>query len=283
MVSMKSAKFNDRGFQRFATAAAASEFLSAEREAELVQRAAKGDVKAEEVLIKAHIRLVIRMASPWAKFGHPLDELVAAGNLGLVKGAQRFDPTKDNRFSTYVGWWIKAEIGDYIQNNASAVKIPNNVRVKKSFYRGPKLRRELEAQGLGEAAIISKMAETFDIDEKQMADIVAARTPAKSMSAPASGNHDEGSLSFGDLIADESPSPEEMVIEADSQDHNVRRLKEILAKMNERDSDILRCRRLIDEPMTLEALAEKYSVSRERIRQIEVRAMDKVREALLAA
>lgn len=283
MVSMKSAGYTEgRGFTRYAVAASSREYLSIERETELANRASKGDIRAEQALVEAHLRQVIKLAAGYRNYGHSLETLTSVGNEGLVRAAKKFDLEKGFRFATYAKWWIEAELKEFVQREASMVKVPSTKETKSAFFKAPKLRRELEAQGVDEDTILDIMSVRFGIEKSQMTAVLAARTAATSLSAPISSIED-GSATVGDLLMDEGPSPEEILIEADEQDDNVRRLNDILARMNDRESDILRSRRLVEDPMTLEALAERYSVSKERVRQIEVKAMDKVRQALLAA
>lgn len=283
MVSMKSAGVpQSRGFTLYAVAASSREYLSLERETELATRAAQGDIKAEHALVEAHLRQVIKLAAKYRNYGHSLEALTSAGNVGLVRAAKKFELEKGFRFATYAKWWIDAELMEFVQRESSTVKVPNTKEAKSAFFKAPKLRRELEAQGADEDTILDIMSVRFGIGKPEMAAILAARAPTTSLDAPIS-SIDDGSATVGDLIVHDGPSPEEILIEADEQNDNVRRLNDILAKMNDRESDILRCRRLVDDPMTLEALAERYSVSKERVRQIEVKAMDKVKQALLAA
>ncbi|MCS4089669.1 RNA polymerase sigma factor RpoD/SigA [Rhizobium sp. BK176] len=281
MVSTKFAP-EGRGFKHYAAAASAREYLSVERETELATRAAAGDIRAEQALIEAHLRQVIKLASNFRNYGHTLDTLTSVGNVGLVEAAKKFDISKGYRFATYARWWIDAELKDFVRRNASIVKIPDRKETKSAFFKAPKLRRELEAQGMDGDTVLEIMAHRFNVDKDELTAILAARVTAASMSAPLSGEDGDGGT-FGEMIPDEGPSPEEIVIKTDEQDNNVRRLNAILAQMNERESDILRSRHLVDDPMTLEALAARYSVSKERIRQIEVKAMGQVRQALLAA
>jgi RNA polymerase sigma-32 factor len=281
---MGSTKFapESRGFKRYALAASAMDYLSFEREVELATRAADGDIGSRNALIEAHLRQVIKAAAGYRNYGHTLDTLVSVGNVGLVEASKKFDVSKGFRFATYAKWWIDAELKEFVQRDATMVKIPSGKKTKTAFFKAPKLRRELEAQGMDEDTVLEIMAHRFEMDKADMAALLAARTTATSLSAPVS-TVEGGSATYGDLIADEAPSPEEIVIEADEQDDNVRRLNDILAQMNERESDILRSRHLVDDPLTLEALAIRYSVSKERVRQIEAKAMGRVRQALLAA
>jgi RNA polymerase sigma-32 factor len=280
---MVSTKFvpESRGFKRYAIAASAMEYLSVERESELATRAAAGDIRAEQALVAAHLRQVIKLASNYRNYGHTLDTLTSVGNVGLVLAAKKFDLSKGFRFATYAKWWIDAELKEFVLRDASMVKIPNRKETKSAFFKAPKLRRELEAQGMDEDTILEIMARRFRMEKAEMAAILAARVTATSLSTPLS--NEDGSGTYGDFIADEGPSPEDILIQADEQDDNVRRLSAILSQMNERESDILRSRHLVEDPLTLEALAVRYSVSKERVRQIEAKAMGRVRQALLAA
>ncbi|MBY3151113.1 sigma-70 family RNA polymerase sigma factor [Rhizobium laguerreae] len=284
---MVSAKFapESRGFKRYAAAAAAKEYLSLEREVELAKRAKEGGilaVRAEQALVEAHLRQVIKVASGYRNYNHSLDTLTSVGNVGLVKAAKKFDPSKGFRFATYARWWIDAELKDFVVRNASMVKVPSTKQTKTAFFKAPKLRRELEAQGMDEDTVLDIMADRFGIDKAEMAAVLAARGTATSLSAPVNSVED-GSATVGDLIADDAPSPEEIIIQTDEQDDNVRRLNAVLSQLNERERDIIRSRRLVEEPLTLETLATRYSVSKERVRQIEEKAMGRVRQALLAA
>nr|WP_250807817.1 sigma-70 family RNA polymerase sigma factor [Neorhizobium tomejilense] len=283
MGSIKASKLSeDRGFALYAKAAGETEYLTLERERELVAKAASGDAKSQDTLVKAHLRLVMKMAAGFVNYGHPLPELVAAGNVGLVEGASKFDGSMDNRFATYVSWWIKAALMDYVLKNASTVKTPLTKEIKSYFFKGPKARRELEGKGLNESDIERTLSERFKIPAEQLASLTAAQRTATSLSAPVSED-DDNATSFGDFIADDAPLPDEIVEASVEQDYNVHRLNTILSKMGQRESDVFRSRRLSEEPLTLEELAARYSVSRERIRQIEVKAFERVRKELLAA
>lgn len=283
MVSMKSARVSEsHGFNRYAISVSAREYLSFERETKLAKLAELGDIGAKQTLIEAHLRQVIKIASGYRAYNHSLETLTAVGNVGLCKAAKKFDVSKGFRFATYAKWWIEAELKDFVQRDASVVKVPTTKQSKSAFFKAPRLRREMEARGIPEDTIIEIMADRFGIQKDEMAALLAARTPITSLSAPIS-SVDDGSATLGDLLRDEAPSPEDILIKADEHDDNVRRLNDIIARMNERESDILRSRYLLDEPLTLETLARRYSVSKERVRQIEVKAMGKIRQALLAA
>ncbi|MNU33136.1 RNA polymerase sigma factor RpoH [compost metagenome] len=280
MASKRPAVFNEsRGFTRYAATASTREYLSVDRETELARRAAAGDIRAEHALVEAHLRLVIKLASGFRNYGHTLETLTSAGNVGLVRAAKKFELEKGVRFMTYAKWWIEAELKEFVERESAVVRVPRTKETKSAFFKAPRLRRELEARGATEEAILEEMSARFRIAKPDMASILAARAPATSLSAPIS-LIDDGSATVGDLVIDPGPSPEEIIIDASEQDSNVRRLNDILAAMNDRESDILRSRRLLDDPETLESLSERYSVSKERIRQIEFKAVDKIKRAL---
>lgn len=280
MTSKKSVGFTEsHGFVRYAATASKKEYLSIERETDLALRSANGDLRAEHALVEAHLRLVIKLASRFRNYGHSLETLTSVGNVGLVQAAKKFDLQKGVRFTTYAKLWIEAELKVFVEREAAVVKVPKTKKTKSAFFKAPRLRRELEAKGADEDTILTEMSKRFNIGKPEMSSLLAARAPATSLSAPVSSASD-GSATVGDLIPDQGPTPEEILIDASEQDNNVRRLNDIIGEMNERESDILRSRRLVDEPMTFESLSARYSVSKERIRQIEVRAMEKVRRAL---
>jgi RNA polymerase sigma-32 factor len=283
MGSVKTANLtDDRGFMRYASTVSSVEYLSAERERHLLAEVALGNEKARTRLVEAHLRLVISMAVKFLGYGHPLSELVAVGNVGLLEGASRFDAGKENRFATYVSWWIGAALKEYVLKNASSVKTPTTKEMKSLFFKGAAYRRSLEAKGLSDTAISDAMSVRFGIPANEIAEIMTLQRPMTSLSAPV-GDNEDGSISIGDAIADDAPLQDEVVLQAREHETNVGRLRDILSTMGEREQDIFRARRLRDEPMTLEELANRHSVSRERIRQIEVKVFEKVRKAMLMA
>lgn len=282
MASTKSAKFQtEETYSNFEAAVKGAEYLSAERERELALLSHDGDLAARNKLVHSHMRLVRKIAAGFAHYGHSMKEIVSAGNVGLLEGAERFDPAMDNRFSTYVTWWIRAEIMDYVLKNASSVKMPSTKDIKSLFYKGKKALAEFEALGLSKSEVMQRMSERFHLPAEEIENLMIAQKPGTSLSTPVSEREDN-SGEFGDFLEDVSLSQEEVLVQADEHDHNVRRLNDAIALLNEREGVVFRARRLTDDPPTLEALAERYSVSKERIRQIEVRAFEKVKTALMA-
>jgi RNA polymerase sigma-32 factor len=280
VTSKKSIGFTEsHGFVRYTATVSKKEYLPMERETDLALRSANGDIRAEHALVEAHLRQVINIASKFRNYGHSLETLTSVGNVGLVRAAKKFDLQKGVRFATYAKLWIEAELKVFVEREAAVVKVPKTKQTKSAFFKAPRLRRELEAKGADEDTILNEMSNRFKIGKPEMSSLLAARAPTTSLSAPVSSASD-GSTTVGDLIPDQGPTPEDILIYASEQDNNVRRLNDIIGQMNEREGDILRSRRLVDDPMTFESLSARYSVSKERIRQIEVRAMEKVRRAL---
>jgi RNA polymerase sigma-32 factor len=255
--------------------------LAKDEEHRLTKLAADGDLNARHQLVESHLRLVIKLAAGYVNYGHSLSELVAVGSVGLLKGADRFVPTEENRFSTYVTWWIRADILEFVLKNRSMLKTPNSKEFKTILFKGHSFKRRLEADGLGEEQILTIMASHFHVDREALRDLLMADSGTTSLSTPFSD--EEGAGTIGDFIPSNDISPEDALIESDDADHQVARLREALKVLNERELKIFTGRRLQEEPATLEELGQIFNVSRERIRQIEVRAFEKVSKVLLAA
>ena len=256
--------------------------LSAEQEYEYANAWAQNhDNIAAEKLVASHLRLVVSVAYDFKNYGVPMGELIASGNMGLMQALQKFDPEKGFRFSTYAMFWIKAEIYETILNNWSIVKIGTSANQKRVFFN---LARAKRALGIMDNNMSDdqtrQVAEYLDVPEgdvKRMATRISARDV--SLNAPMRG--DEDSL---DILSNMSDNRENVAdslekIEAHRRGYDL--LKKHLAALPERDREILRARRLTEPAWTLEALAQKYGISRERVRQIEERAFAKLRDAIL--
>ena len=256
--------------------------LSAEQEYEYANAWAQNhDNIAAEKLVASHLRLVVSVAYDFKNYGVPMGELIASGNMGLMQALQKFDPEKGFRFSTYAMFWIKAEIYETILNNWSIVKIGTSANQKRVFFN---LARAKRALGIMDNNMSDdqtrQVAEYLDVPEgdvKRMATRISARDV--SLNAPMRG--DEDSL---DILSNMSDNRENIAdslekIEAHRRGYDL--LKKHLAALPERDREILRARRLTEPAWTLEALAQKYGISRERVRQIEERAFAKLRDAIL--
>jgi RNA polymerase sigma-32 factor len=238
--------------------------------------AESGDPKAAEALITSHLRLAAKIAMGYRRYGLPLADLIAEGNLGLMKAVQKFEPEKGFRLATYAMWWIKASINEYVLNSWSMVKIGTVSTQKRIFYNLRKLKAQLGAYE--EGALADEHAETIaTLLDVRKDDVQAMNTRLsgrdRSLNAPIG---EDGDAERVDLLVDDGPNQED-VLEARQETRRSRDLvREALKVLNEREAYIITQRRLIDDAVTLESLGEHYGLSRERVRQIEARAMEKL-------
>ncbi len=258
--------------------------LPPERELDLARawRDRKDEAAAHQ-LVASHLRLVIRIARGYQGYGFPLGELIAEGNLGLVQALGKFDPERGFRFATYAMWWIKAAIQEHILHNWSMVKLGTTSAQKKLFFNLRRLKAQLGETGSGDLRdeSVRYIARELAVESGEVVDMNRRLTGGDaSLNAPVG---EEGEHEWGDLLADGSQDQETVV--AQSSEYSWRRdlLSGAMGVLSPRERHILTERRLKDEPATLEALAQIYHVSRERIRQIEVKAFERVQAAVLAA
>jgi len=257
--------------------------LSAEQEYEYATKWVQDkDQTAAEKLLVSHLRLVVSVAYDFRNYGIPVQELVASGNMGLMQALQKFDPERGFRFSTYAMFWIRAEIYETILNNWSIVKIGTSANQKRVFFN---LARAKRALGIMDGNLsddqADKIAEYLSVpaeDVKRMSTRIVARD--LSLNSPARTTEQEGADMLSNM-ADNDIS----IVEKSEQHEMMARggelLRKHLAELPERDREILKARRLSDPAATLEMLSKKYNVSRERVRQIEERAYNKLRDAIL--
>ena len=256
--------------------------LSAEEEYECATRWVKNqDGAAAEKLVASHLRLVVSVAYDFKNYGIPVTELIASGNMGLMQALQKFDPEKGFRFSTYAMFWIRAEIYDTIMENWSVSKIGTSAGQKRVFFNMSKARRAL---GITDNYLsdeqVDKVAKYLGVSEndvRKMSTRMAARDV--SLNAPMRGDEDARDMLSN--LTDARPSVAETVEQMEYRRRGYDLLRRHLAELPERDREILTARRLSDPAMTLEALSQKYNISRERVRQIEERAYNKLRDAIL--
>jgi RNA polymerase sigma-32 factor len=269
---------------RFVEEAKRFPMLSPEREQELA-RAWLGahDETALEQLVGSHLRLVVKIARGFSGYGLPLADLVAEGNVGLMQAAEKFDPDRGFRFATYAMWWIRAAIQEYILHSWSLVKMGTTAAQKKLFFNLRKLKgqmAELEQGDLSPEAV-HKIATELDVPAAEVIEMNRRLSGAdNSLNALVGGNGIDSDAEWIDMLPDESPNQETIV--GDRKELRQRRelLDVALKKLNARERDIIFERRLKDEPSTLEELSHRYAVSRERIRQIEVRAFEKLQRSM---
>jgi len=256
--------------------------LTAEQEYEYASRWAKErDNVAAEKLVASHLRLVVSVAYDFKNYGLPVSDLIASGNMGLMQALQKFDPERGFRFSTYAMFWIKAEIYETILNNWSIVKLGSSANQKRVFFN---LTRAKRALGIMDNNLsdeqTKQIAEYLDVPESDVSRM-ATRMSARDVSLNAPLNTDSDSKDILSNMADSKVNIEEGMEQLEFKRRGYELLRKHLSELPERDREILKARRLSDPAATLETLSKKYNISRERVRQIEERAFNKLKNAIL--
>jgi RNA polymerase sigma-32 factor len=260
--------------RKFPMLAAEEEFMLAKAWRE------HGDVEAAHKLVTSHLRLVAKIAMGYRGYGLPVGELIAEGNLGMMQAVKRFDPDRGFRLATYAMWWIRAAIQEYILRSWSLVKIGTTAAQKKLFFNLRRLKGQIQAAEEGQLKPdqVKQIAETLDVSEEDVVAMDQRMTASDpSLNAPM---RIDGDGEWQDWLVDESDDQETFLAERDEYDQRMTLLEEAMQGLNERERHILTERRLKDEPATLEDLSKVYDISRERVRQIEVRAFEKLQKAM---
>ncbi len=258
--------------------------LTPEREHELAQAwRNQGDEAALRELVGSHLRLVIKIARGFSGYGLPLADLVAEGNVGLMQAAQKFEPERGFRFATYAMWWIRAAIQEYILHSNSIVKMGTTAAQKKLFFNLRQMKARLEQHEAGDLPVeaVETIAVVLGVPANDVVEM-NRRMSGSDMSLNATMMED-GETEWLDRLVDNSPTQDLVLAEADERAKRQKLLDAALTQLNEREREIIRERRLRDEPLTLEDLSRRFCVSRERIRQLEVRAVEKLRKAMIGA
>jgi RNA polymerase sigma-32 factor len=254
--------------------------LEREQEFELAKRWREhGDRDAADQLVTSHLRLAAKIAMGYRGYGLPVSEIISEGNVGLMHALNRFEPEKGFRFTTYAMWWIKASIQDYILRSWSLVKIGTTSNQKKLFFKLRTAKSKIAAFESGDLRPdqVASIAKSLGVTTQDVVDMNRRLAGDKSINAPI---HDDAEVGeWQDHLVDQSPSPEAIVVEQDEQDYQRKALTAAIDVLDDRERRIFEARHLVDEPSTLEELAAIFNVSRERIRQIEARAFEKVRKA----
>jgi RNA polymerase sigma-32 factor len=255
--------------------------LEREQEYELARRwRERGDRDAANQLVTSHLRLAAKIAMGYRGYGLPVSEIISEGNIGLMQALNRFEPERGFRFSTYAIWWIRAAIQDYILRSWSLVKIGTTANQKKLFFKLRSAKSKIAAFDSGDLRPdqVALIAKNLDVSEQDVVDMNRRLGGDKSINAPLLEDGETGE--WQDHLEDQSPSPEAIVAEQDDKAHQHNALTAAIDVLDDRERRIFEARHLVDEPLTLEDLAETFNVSRERIRQIEARAFEKVRKAV---
>ncbi|HZP79218.1 MAG TPA: RNA polymerase sigma factor RpoH [Pseudolabrys sp.] len=239
-----------------------------------------GDRDAAHKLVTSHLRLVAKIAMGYRGYGLPISEVVSEGNVGLMQAVKRFEPEKGFRLATYAMWWIKAAIQEYILRSWSLVKMGTTANQKKLFFNLRKAKSRISALDEGDMRPdqVKLIAKRLGVTEQDVVDMNRRLGGDASLNAPIREDGDAGE--WQEWLVDESPSQERILVENEEFDNRKKALSQALGVLNDRERRIFEARRLADDPITLEELAEEFGVSRERVRQIEVRAFEKVQKAV---
>ena len=260
--------------RRFPMLQPEEEFMLAKRWQE------QGDSEAAHRLVTSHLRLVAKIAMGYRGYGLPLNEIISEGNVGLMQAVKRFDPDRGFRLATYAMWWIRAAIQEYILHSWSLVKMGTTAAQKKLFFNLRKLKGQMQAIDEGDLPLetVKAIAERLDVTENEVIEMNRRLEGGdRSLNVPLRVDSD---TDWQDWLVDETASQETNLAESDEFDHRMSLLHRAMTVLNERERHILTERRLKDEPTTLEELSGEYGISRERVRQIEVRAFEKLQRAI---
>ena len=239
-----------------------------------------GDVDAVQTLVTSHLRLVAKIAMGYRGYGLPQSEVISEANVGLMQAVKRFDPEKGFRLATYAMWWIRASIQEYILHSWSLVKMGTTAAQKKLFFNLRKIKGQLQAMEEGDLRpeTVKKIATKLSVTEDEVIQMNRRlSSPDHSLNAPL---RVDGEGEWQDWLVDETDSQETRLGDREELDKRRRMLGDAMQGLNERERHILTRRRLEDEPATLEELSQEYGISRERVRQIEVRAFEKLQKSM---
>ena len=240
-----------------------------------------GDREAAHRLVTSHLRLVAKIAMGYRGYGLPIGEVISEGNVGLMQAVKRFDPDKGFRLATYAMWWIRASIQEYILRSWSLVKMGTTAAQKRLFFNLRKAKSRISALEEGDLKPeqVKAIAKRLGVTEEEVVSMNQRLIGDASLNAPIRLDSDSGE--WQDWLVDERDDQETMLAAGEELENRRAALKQALGVLNDRERRIFEARRLSDDPITLEQLAEEFGVSRERVRQIEVRAFEKVQQAVV--
>ena len=241
----------------------------------------RGNLKAAHKLVTSHLRLVAKIAMGYRGYGLPVNELISEGNIGLMQAVKKFDPDKGFRLATYAMWWIKAAIQEYVLKSWSLVKMGTTTAQKKLFFNLKKLKNQIAPNQEGDLRDehVDEISKRLDVDSNEVVNMNRRLMGhEKSLNDPIkAGETDE----WQDFLVDDHLDQELIVSQKQEFDDKKELLYEAMQILNDREKEILQARRLSDEPKTLEELSQKYKISRERIRQIETKAFEKLQKSMI--
>lgn len=240
-----------------------------------------GDREAAHKLVTSHLRLVAKIAMGYRGYGLPIGEVVSEGNVGLMQAVKRFEPDKGFRLATYAMWWIKAAIQEYILRSWSLVKMGTTANQKKLFFNLRKAKGRISAFEEGDLHPdnVKQIATQLGVTEQDVVDMNRRLGGDASLNAPLR-DEGEGGGEWQDWLVDQGQSQEQVLVEEEEGQNRLKALRNALSVLNPRERRIFEARRLSDDPITLEELSTEFGVSRERVRQIEVRAFEKIQDAV---
>jgi RNA polymerase sigma-32 factor len=260
--------------RKFPMLAPDEEFMLAKRWQE------KQDSDAAEKLVTSHLRLVARIAMGYRGYGLPIGEVISEGNVGLMQAVKRFDPDKGFRLATYAMWWIRASIQEYILRSWSLVKMGTTAAQKKLFFNLRRAKSQLQALDDGDLKPehVKTIATKLGVPEEDVVNMNRRLGGDASLNAPIRAESESGE--WQDWLVDDTPTQEDRLVESEELSRRKSYLSSAMSVLNDRERRVFEARRLAEDPATLEQLSEEFGVSRERIRQIEVRAFEKVQKAV---
>jgi RNA polymerase sigma-32 factor len=239
-----------------------------------------GDREAAHKLVTSHLRLVAKIAMGYRGYGLPIGEVISEGNVGLMQAVKRFEPERGFRLATYAMWWIKAAIQEYILRSWSLVKMGTTASQKRLFFNLRKVKGQLQALDEGDLRPdqVSAIATRLGVPEEDVVSMNRRLGGDTSLNAPIRADSESGE--WQDWLVDDAPGQEEILAEQEETDNRRQLLRDAMGVLTDRERRIFEARRLAEEPITLEELSGEFGVSRERVRQIEVRAFEKVQKAV---
>jgi RNA polymerase sigma-32 factor len=242
------------------------------------------DTNAAHKLVTSHLRLVAKIAMGYRGYGLPIGEVISEGNVGLMQAVKKFEPERGFRLATYAMWWIKAAIQEYILRSWSLVKMGTTANQKRLFFNLRKVKGKIQALDEGDLKPeqVTEIANRLNVTEDEVVSMNRRLSGDASLNSPIRATEGE-SGEWQDWLVDDHDSQEETLIEQDELESRRSMLSDAMSVLNDRERRIFEARRLADEPMTLEELSAEFDISRERVRQIEVRAFEKVQDAVKAA
>jgi RNA polymerase sigma-32 factor len=272
----------DLGLTQYLTEIRKFPVLEPQREYMLAKRYREhGDSKAAHTLVTSHLRLVAKIAMGYRGYGLPIGEVVSEGNVGLMQAVKRFEPDRGFRLATYAMWWIKASIQEYILRSWSLVKMGTTANQKKLFFNLRKAKSQIQALGEGDLRPdqVKVIATKLGVEEREVVEMNRRLGGDASLNAPVGMEGDGGD--WQDFLVDDGATPQALIEEMEEKDNRSQALARAMSALNPRERRIIEARKLQDEAVTLEELSTEFGVSRERVRQIEVRAFEKLQSAVV--